>query len=215
MFGLNLPCRTVGGDYFDYFEYVAGKTAVLVGDVSGKGMPAAFLMSSLQARIQVLADLGLSPRELVARVNTGLCGRALERRFITFFFCTIDPKTGELVYTNAGHNPPLLIRANGAVETLSDGGLPLGLIASIPYEERQITFETGDTLILYSDGVTEACPADNHDDEFGEDRLIEFAKATALETAEATVAKLIEHVRTWTAGTPFADDVTVVCVKRV
>jgi phosphoserine phosphatase RsbU/P len=214
MFGRNLPCRTVGGDYFDYFEYAGDKVAVLVGDVSGKGMPAAFLMSSLHARLNVLSEAGLGARDLVTRVNAGLCSKSLASRFITFFFCSIDPVTGELIYCNAGHNPPLLVRADGSVEMLDGGGgFPLGMFAKAQYEEARITFGPGDSLMLYSDGLTEACPL-GIDEEFGEERLAEFTRTCVTEPAEATVNKLIDHVRKWTAGAPFADDLTVVCVKR-
>lgn len=213
MYGKNIPCRTVGGDYFDYFKYNDGRVALTVGDVAGKGMPAALMMSSLEARLQVLAESAPSPSELVNRLNKGLKKKCPGNRFVTFFYSVIDPITGHLAYTNAGHNPPIVIRHDGSIETLKAGGIVLGLIDMIPYEQSTITLNQGDTLVLFSDGVTEACQP-HLDEEFGEDRIIEYVKKNPSASAEELVNGLIEALRTWSEGAPFADDVTVLVAKR-
>ncbi len=126
--GYNAPCRTVGGDYFDFLTYPDGRVAMLVGDVAGKGMPAALLMSSLQARAQVLFDDPTDLAALVTRLNRIISSNCPSNRFISFFIGVLDPKTGELIYVNAGHNPPLLARRGGEVEKLEGTGLLLGIL---------------------------------------------------------------------------------------
>ena len=116
--GLNLPCRTVGGDYFDFIPYQDGRLAVVVGDVAGKGLPAALLMSSLQAKVQMLRESNPSPGNAVATLNRSLTERCPLGKFITFFYALLDPLSGALEYSNAGHNYPLILRQDGSVEKL-------------------------------------------------------------------------------------------------
>ena len=211
--GRNIACRTVGGDYFDYFECPDGRVAVLVGDVAGKGMPAALLMSSLQARLQVLAESALEPADLITRLNVGLKPKCPANRFVTFFYALLEPASGDLLYSNAGHNPPLLIRADGNVEHLDAGGPPVALLNGCKYEQARTVLNPGDSLILFSDGLTEACSPES-EDEFGEQRLAEYIEANRELTAAELAEGLIECVRDWTGGNPFADDVTVVIARR-
>jgi phosphoserine phosphatase RsbU/P len=212
--GYNAPCRTVGGDYFDFLPYPDGRVAMLVGDVAGKGMPAALLMSSLQARVQVLFDDPTDLAALVTRLNRIITSNCPSNRFISFFFCVLDPKNGQVTYVNAGHNPPLLIRRDGTVEKLDCTGLILGIIPAARYEQRTATFEPGDALVLFSDGVTEACRPDV-DEEFGEDRLAQtFSKLRNL-PAQSIVEAINQEVYEFTAGSPPADDITLVIAKRV
>src|SRR3954470_17723223 len=119
--GFNVPCRTVGGDYYDFFTYPDGSVALALGDVSGKGMPASLLMMALHAQVQVLAE---DPRDLgsvMMRLNKATCANCPSNRFITFFFCVLDPATGELRFANAGHNPAMIVRASGATEMVEGG----------------------------------------------------------------------------------------------
>jgi serine phosphatase RsbU (regulator of sigma subunit) len=211
--GLNLPCRTVGGDYFDYFRYTDGRVALLVGDVAGKGMPAAMLMSSLQARLQVLAESTLEPADLVAKLNRGLLSKCPGNRFITFFYSLFNSETGELVYCNAGHNPPMILRSGGKVERLEIGGPILGLFSALPYSEGRARLDPGDVLVLYSDGVTEACPPDSND-EFGEDRLAEIVQDLGCEPVDAVLEAIVRELRGWVRGASFADDVTLLVARR-
>ncbi|MCI0424117.1 MAG: SpoIIE family protein phosphatase, partial [Acidobacteria bacterium] len=154
--GFNASCRTVGGDYYDFLAYPDGRVAVMVGDVCGKGMPAALLMMGLQARVQVLAGEPNPPAAVVDRLNRVLSVAALNTRFISFFFSLFDPASGELTYSNAGHNPPLLIRASGKVEWLTEGGPVLGIVPNASYQEACCILRTGDVVVLFSDGVTDA-----------------------------------------------------------
>src|ERR1700691_1247862 len=168
--GRTKACRTVGGDYYDYLVFPDGRIGVLVGDVAGKGMPASLLMSSLQARVQVLFEDGDDLARKIGRLNKAVSANCPDNRFITFFMGIIDPKTGEFVYTNAGHNPPVVVRADGEFETLTGaGGVILGILPLATYQEARTTLNPGDILVLFSDGVTEA--ADPADDEYGEERL--------------------------------------------
>jgi len=210
--GLNLPCRTVGGDYFDFIPYQDGRLAVVVGDVSGKGLPAALLMSSLQARVQMLRETNPSPGRAVSTLNRSLTERCPLGKFITFFYALLDPATGALEYSNAGHNYPLLLRANGSVEILTGNGLVMGLFSAVHYDVKKTKLGPGDMLVLYSDGVTEA--ADSADVEFGEKGLAEFLVQCAHLRCEDIVNELVEHMRKWRGTTSFADDFTVVLVRR-
>jgi phosphoserine phosphatase RsbU/P len=210
--GLNLPCRTVGGDYYDFLPYQDGRLAVLVGDVSGKGMPAALLMSSLQARVQMLRETSPNPGVAVTTLNRSLAERCPIGKFITFFYCLLDGATGTFQYSNAGHNYPLVMRTDGTVELLKGNGLVMGMFAAVHYEVRETTLAPGEMLVLYSDGVTEATSAGN---EFGEDGLASFLAERKSMPCEEIVNELVEHMRKWRGNTSFADDFTVVLVRRV
>jgi serine phosphatase RsbU (regulator of sigma subunit) len=210
--GLNLPCRTVGGDYFDFIPYQDGRVAVVVGDVSGKGLPAALLMSSLQAKVQMLRETNPSPSHAVSTLNRSLTERCPVGKFITFFYALLDPVTGALEYSNAGHNYPLILRKDGSVDTLTGNGLVMGLFSSVHYETKKTKLAPGEMLVLYSDGVTEA--ADSADVEFGENGLAEFLAARKSVRCEDIVNQLVEHMRKWRGTSSFADDFTIVLVRR-
>ena len=211
--GYNLPSRTVGGDYFDYLPYGDGKLALLVGDVAGKGMPAALLMARLQAHAQALAESGGELRHVVARLNKAVTSRSPGNRFVTFFMAVFDAAASTLTYCNAGHNPPVLIRAGGAIERLEEGGTVLGVFASASFEEKTIPFGLGDLLILYSDGVVEAC-ASNRDEEFGEERLVGIVgDSTALDLPRI-IERVMVEMRMWSGDGSYADDVTLVLARR-
>jgi len=170
--GYNAACRTVGGDYYDFLPYPDNRVGVVIGDVAGKGMPAALMMTSLQAKVQALAETPGDPGVIVGRLNRSLVGTCPANRFITFFFAIIDASSGDIAFCNAGHNPPFLVRAGGGIERLEGGGPVLGILPAMTYQRRQCHMEPGDLLVLYSDGVTEAAtPAG---EEF-EDRLPELA----------------------------------------
>lgn len=211
--GYNAPCRTVGGDYYDFFPFSDGRVAMALGDVSGKGMPASLMMMALQARVQVLAEDPGDLGAFMSRLNKATCAKCPSNRFITFFFCVLDTRTGELAFANAGHNPPILVRKSGQAELLEGGGPVLGILPIAPYREQHTRLEPGDMLVLYSDGVTEANNV-NHD-EYDEPRFIEVLTANrerpALEIVDAVTKSLAE----FTAGAPQADDITLVVAKRV
>ncbi len=212
--GATNACRTVGGDYYDFITYPDGRLLMLVGDVAGKGMPAALLMSSLQARVQVLFEDCDDLAAKVTRLNKSVAANCPENRFITFFICVMDPSTGEVTYCNAGHNPPLLVRKSGEVEKLATGGIILGIMPRFPFQQAQVTMERGDVLVMFSDGVSEAAKP-VVDEEFGEDRLAELVRSHSEEPAEAIVKMVIDEVAQFTEGAPAADDITVVIARRV
>jgi serine phosphatase RsbU (regulator of sigma subunit) len=211
--GKATACRTVGGDYFDFLKFPDGRVGVLVGDVAGKGMPASLLMSSLQARVHVLFEDGDDLAQKMGRLNRSTCQNCPDNRFITFFMTVADPATGELVYANAGHNPPLLVRAAGGFETLGGGGMILGILPKATYTESHATMQPGDTLILFSDGVTEA--PDPRAEEFGEARLATLVASMLDRPAVEIVEAIHAAVAEYTEGAPPADDITVVAVRRL
>ena len=210
--GYNAPCRTVGGDYYDFFPYPNGRVAMVLGDVSGKGMPASLLMMSLQARVQVLIE---EPEELGAvmtRLNRLTSTNCPPNRFITFFMCVLDAGTGDLVYSSAGHNPPLLVRANGKLEWLDFGNMPLGIVAATKYEEARERLSPGDVLVIYSDGVTDA--TNPQDEEFGEQRFAAVVSEHRAETSSAILEAVNAAIAHWAAGTPLPDDLTLIVARR-
>jgi phosphoserine phosphatase RsbU/P len=211
--GYNAPCRTVGGDYYDFFPYADGRVALALGDVSGKGMPASLMMMALHARVHVLAEDPGHLGSFMSRLNKATCANCPSNRFVTFFFCVVNAVTGETVFANAGHNPSIVMRASGETQLLENGGPPLGIIALAPYAEQRINLAPGDLLVLYSDGVTEANNANY--DEFGEERFIEVLWRNRLQPAEAITEAVTNALTAFAAGAPPADDITLVVAKRL
>jgi sigma-B regulation protein RsbU (phosphoserine phosphatase) len=210
--GFNKACRTVGGDYYGFFPYPDGRIVLALGDVSGKGMPAALMVMGLQARLEVLTADPHDLAGLITRLNKITCANCPSNRFITFFVARIDPATGELAFANAGHNPPIVMRASGEVETLDGGGPVLGILPIAPYSEMRAQLGKGDVLVIYSDGVTEATnPAE---EEFGEQELIEVVRKNRAQPAEAIVNAVTEAVSQFSTGAPQADDITLIVARR-
>jgi serine phosphatase RsbU (regulator of sigma subunit) len=211
--GYNAPCRTVGGDYYDFFAYPSGRVALVLGDVSGKGMAASLMMMGLQARVQVLIDEPENLAATITRLNRITAANCPPARFITLFLCVLDGSTGELVYTNAGHNAPLISRAKGGYETLTEGGPPLGILGDCAYQEFRTRLEPGDVLVIYSDGVTEAVSPS--DEEFEIANLFESIAAHRNEKASEIIARVNEDIFKWTKGATAADDVTLIVARRL
>jgi len=211
--GFNAPCRTVGGDYYDFFPYPDGRVAMTLGDVSGKGMPASLMMAELHARVQVLAEDPGNLAAFMTRLNKATCVKCPSNRFVTFFFCVLDLVSGELRFANAGHNPPILVRASGETQMLEGGGPVLGILPPAVYTEECERLERGDMLVLYSDGVTEANNPDY--EEYGEERLIEVLKQHHREPASAIVDAVTTSLAEFTAGAPQADDITLAVARRL
>ena len=201
------PAAGVGGDCYDTIAFGSSRVGVSIADVVGKGIPAALLMSNLQASVRAFATERVSPADLCRQVNRVLCGNIAEGRFISFFYCVVDPQQQALMYSNAGHYPPIVIRADGSVERLTAGGSVLGVFSDGVYEEASVPIRPGDRVILFTDGITEARNA--ADEEFGEERLI----ATAVQNRGASSA-VLDHslaatVRAFTGGN-YQDDATLV-----
>lgn len=211
--GHNAPCRTVGGDYFDFFPYESGRVAMVLGDVSGKGMPASLLMMGLQARVQVLIDEPGSLAEVMTRLNRITSANCPSNRFITLFFCILNGETGELVFCNAGHNPPIIVKAAGGYQELRGGGPVIGIVPTFEYQESRAQLEPGDTLVIYSDGVTEA--ASPADDEFEIEGLAAAVMAHRGRPASEIIAEINHAVSVYTNGAPQSDDITLIVARRL
>lgn len=200
------PASGVGGDCFDTIRFGDTRLALTIADVVGRGIPAALLMSNLQAAVRAFASEAIEPQALCHQVNRILCGNIAEGRFISFFYCVLDATAGVLTYTNAGHYLPMLVRADGAVERLGIGGPVLGVLAEAEYEQAQVLLAHGDRIVLFTDGLTEA--RDARDEEFGERRLLEAAVAHRACSAPALQARLTAEVAAFTGGL-LQDDATL------
>ncbi len=212
LLGRTVPSRTVSGDYYDFFERGDKSLDVVVADVSGKGLGASILAASVQAAFQAWAGEHFPPDRLCSRLNEMVFRRTSPEKFITFFLALYDPESGSVVFTNAGHNPGILVRAGGTTELLGAHGPPLGLFPGKTYGSGTFTLETGDLLALYTDGVTEAANPD--DEEFGTPRLVETLVRARGGSVAQIEAELGEALVSFTAGTPFGDDWTFVLLKR-
>jgi sigma-B regulation protein RsbU (phosphoserine phosphatase) len=215
---LALPSRFVAGDYFDLVPLDDDRLLFAVADVSGKGMPASLLMANLQACLHVLrgslADGLLDLAAATARINEVIHQNTGMTSFITFFWGIYDRCDGSVRFVNAGHNYPMLVRADGSVERLETGGVLLGVLKDMPYAEGTATLALGDTLVLFTDGVTEAWSADDPDDEYGEDRLLDLLDAHHAKAADAILTAVRTDVRTFTGGGALDDDLTLVVIRR-
>ncbi len=212
--GWSESAKEVGGDFYDFIQMSDGRLGIALGDATGKGLPAALLSSECWSTFQALAETCSSPGELLYRTNNALCRRlGNQGRFVTLFFMIIDPRSGKVSYASAGHNPPVMVRgASQRPEWLqTEGGFPLGLFADKPYPDTQLQMEPGDTILIYSDGLTEAHNPDN--ELYGEERvesvLAEHAPQELHETMEAMRADVRRHMD----GRDSFDDMTLVGIR--
>jgi sigma-B regulation protein RsbU (phosphoserine phosphatase) len=206
----NVPTRQVGGDYFDFFPLSGGRLAFLVADVSGKGVPAALLVSTVHAAVHLQIDEARTVPELIARVDRHLQKYAATRKFLTCFFGLFEPDSGTLRFVSAGHNPALVRRASsGAIEQLKATGVPLGMFPNASWREDTIVMEAGDLLCVYSDGITEALDA--ADEEFGMERL---ARLLTAEEPSAICEKVFGAVAAFAGDVPQYDDQTLLFLRR-
>jgi sigma-B regulation protein RsbU (phosphoserine phosphatase) len=208
------PLATLSGDYFDVLEPAEGMLGLVIADAIGKGVPAALLMSTVQAGVRALAGNGFSPAELAASLNRSVQRNTTSGKFVTFFYGELETKARSLAYTNAGHCPPVLIRADGQAERLETGGAVLGVIKDWPYEQGRLQLTRGDRLLFFTDGITEA--ANGREDQFGpeqfgEDRLIELARALRHRPAQEIKDRILAAVSSYCGGRA-EDDVTLVVV---
>jgi phosphoserine phosphatase RsbU/P len=210
--GMTQPVRYVGGDYYNVVRISETQTVLCIGDVSGKGMPAALLMSSLQAALKPLMWDCRSPRELCRRLNRILCEIAPVGKFVSFFYAVLDSQDNSLTYCNAGHNPPILVRANGTASELNAAGAVLGQFPDWVYEQSDLQLQPGDTLMMFTDGLVEACDQDN--EPFGEERLIEIAREHRGSGAEALKGRLMQAASEHCAG-HFQDDASMIVLRAV
>jgi serine phosphatase RsbU (regulator of sigma subunit) len=213
--GVTRPANTVGGDFYDVLPLDAdpeGRVIITIGDVAGKGSPAALLMALLLAVLRTLVDEKLEARALVTRLNTQICRHSPGSRFITLFYGVYTPSTGALTYVNAGQNPPLLRRANGSIERLEGTGIALGMFDGSAYQAIETTVRPGDLLLLYSDGITEAeNPAGQPFEEAGLERLV---AAHGTESPASLAPAILQAVESHARDSRFTDDLTVLILKR-
>ena len=207
--GASIACRAIGGDFFEYLDLPDGSFGFALGDVSGKGPPAALLTAVLQGIFAAQAFAVVEPNETMRRVNRALIARRVESRFATIFYGVITPD-GRLTYCNAGHNPPLLL-SDGVVGRLETGGMIVGLFPDAVYEQATVQLAKGDLLTLFSDGVSEALSAAG--EEFGEDRIRSAIAAPECDTTDALLQTLLAAVRQFALGAVQNDDVTAMVIK--
>jgi serine phosphatase RsbU (regulator of sigma subunit)/pSer/pThr/pTyr-binding forkhead associated (FHA) protein len=207
---VSLPCRTVGGDFFDYLELSAGGFAFALGDVAGKGPPAALQAAAVQTNFAALAPVSPDPAAAMARINTALLRRAVEARFATMFYGLLEPD-GTLRYSNAGQEPPVVVRAGRQTLDLEAGGPVLGLLSIASYDFDTVRLDPGDLVVVCSDGVTEGRSVEG--DEYGRERMVETLRPCHGMKPDAVMDTLMASVRTFVGAAPQADDITALVVR--
>ncbi|HEY8226708.1 MAG TPA: GAF domain-containing SpoIIE family protein phosphatase [Pyrinomonadaceae bacterium] len=209
----NFPSEEVSGDYYDWVSIYEDQIAIVIADVSGKGVPASLLMAFLRASLRAATHIGYATHISMAKVNYLLWESIERNQFVTAFYGIMDGLNRTLSFSNAGHNPPLLVEASGKHRFIERGGLPLGMFRDTRYHEYYLSFNRGDVLILYTDGATEA--RNPSGEEFGRERLAEAVKANSTLNARDLIASLQQEVLTWTDGVGPADDVTFFVIKAL
>jgi len=221
VYALMEPAKDVGGDLYDVFRSEPGALYFTIGDVSGKGVPAALFMARTMDMVRVVSRLlradgaqDIGPAEIVTHVNNELCQNNASLMFVTLLVGRLDTRSGDLVYCSAGHPAPLrLAAAEGPFELPCVPGTPLGLRPSRTYQDQRAQLGRGETLFAYTDGISEA---ENHDQEcFGEERLAEAMSRTRGTDSRSLIAGVIEAVREFAAGTPPSDDITAIAIRRL
>jgi sigma-B regulation protein RsbU (phosphoserine phosphatase) len=206
------PASGIGGDCYDLIRFSDARLALSIADVVGKGLPAALLMSNLQASVRAFATATAEPHDVAARVNRLLCQHISAGKFVTFCYAVVDTERRSVAFANAGHNPPILLRRNGRIERLAPTGLVLGVAPEWPYETGRHALEPGDRLVCFTDGITEAnSPAG---EEFGEERLI--ATLTAYrEASSGRLTEILAHAAAaWACGATQDDATLIVLTMR-
>jgi sigma-B regulation protein RsbU (phosphoserine phosphatase) len=201
------PVREVSGDYFDVLKFDEQTTGICIADVMGKGMPAALLMSNLQAVLRVYASANTSPAELCDRINRLVCTNVDAGKFITCFYGLVDMESRRLTYTNAGHYPPLLVHRDGSLTRLTEGGIVFGLSEDCKFEIGEVELKSGDRLVLFTDGLTEA--RNSFDEEFGEERLLDILRTCPGLDGNKLQQMILQKVNDFCLG-DLSDDTTMV-----
>ena len=210
--GVTKPANTVGGDFYDVLPQADGSIVLTLGDVAGKGSPAALLMAMLLASMRTLVEERLDPSALASRLNIQICRHSPASRFITLVYAIYHPPTGRLTYVNAGQNPPFVRRSNGRFERLAGTGIALGLFDHSVYSAAEIVLQPGDLLVFYSDGITEAeDPGGQPLEESGLELVVE---RHAGQPAATLVAEVLAAVQAHARKARFSDDLTILVLKR-
>ena len=207
------PANEVGGDFYDFFMIDGERLGVVVGDVAGKGVPAAIYMSLSRTLLRATAQLGLDAGECLRHANRTLCSEGDAGLFVTTVYTIVNTRTGVVDYSAGGHFPPYVVRANGTAESAPlVGGMVLGIDADVKYDSGRLTLEPGDLMFLYSDGVTEA--TNDTEEFFGDDRLHAAVSAAAGSDEKAATESVVQAVRAFAGGRSQSDDITLVAVSR-
>jgi len=207
--GTTVPCRAIGGDFFDYLEIGTSSIGVALGDVSGKGAPAALLTAAVQGMFTVLSSEAAGPAGMLAKINLGLKRRNIESKFVTMFYGVLE-HDGRLTYSNGGHNAPVLLRPDGT-SRLETGGMPLGMFDFAAFEQETVALSPGDTLVVFSDGISEAQNPEG--DEYGDERLIACLEANRAASPAEMREALIASARVFARGADQSDDMTVLIIR--
>ena len=214
IFARTTPAKEIGGDFYDFFEVAAGRLGIVVADVSGKGVPAAFYMAVARTLIRATATTGSGPAACLEQVNSLLCQHDIPGMFVSVFYGILDTGTWQMAFSNGGHLPPYLIRQRDRRVRALDGGdgVVLGVQEGLPYEEAVVTLEPGDALFFYTDGLTEAFDVDRN--QFSDERLIDYLLENRSQSAHALAADVFAFVDVFTGGAPQSDDITSLVIKR-
>ncbi len=207
----NFSTEEVSGDYYDWVRIHDDQIGIVIADVSGKGVPAALLMAFLRASLRAAIHIGYAPHISMAKVNYLLWESIERNQFVTAFYAVLDALNKTLAYTNAGHNPPLLMDGDGTARFIERGGLPLGMFRDTRYYEYYLPIETGQTLVLYTDGATEAI--NNDGEEYGRDRLERIVREGRTSSARELIDLIYQDILRWTDGRGSHDDMTFFIVK--
>jgi sigma-B regulation protein RsbU (phosphoserine phosphatase) len=207
-----VPMKEVGGDFFDFFFIDNDRLALIIGDVSGKGVPAAILMAMSRTLLKAMAQQVVNPGECLRRVNNILAAESDPSMFVTIFYGVLNIRTGELQYCNGAHNPPCVLHADGTVEVLEEiGGTVIGMMENLEFDVKRTPLRVGDTLFMYTDGVTEA--KNSHEELFSEARLLECLQRSNGLPLEEMIRKTLGEIRTYSGGIPQPDDITMLAVR--
>lgn len=206
------PAREMGGDFYDFFPLGPDRLGLVIADVSGKGVPAAFFMAISRTVLQASAREKPSPGECLAQVNNVLCEQNPLELFVTIFYGILDLRTGELRFANGGHNPPFRVLKHGEVTELPrTGGMAVGVIPDLSYREKSVTLAPGDTLFLYTDGISEAMDANGR--EFSVERIIEALSETHRQSIDVMLTRVTDAVDRFVGDAPQSDDITCLVIR--
>lgn len=211
--GINIPSKEVGGDYYDTIKLSDGRYALIMSDVSGKGVPASLLVSTLNASLSAYLDMNTPIEEIAVKVNTVIFKASTSDKFITFFMALLNPETGELDILNAGHNPMFLLRKNGELVKLDAGGVAFGMFdMGLPFATSKDKLEVGDRLLLYTDGIPEAMTID--EEEYSDERLEKFFRTNLTDGSREFIDIIVKDVKDFAGNAPQSDDITALYLIR-
>ncbi len=208
---VNIPSKIVSGDLYDIIKYDDTTVGLAIGDVAGKGAPAAITMALVLAGLRSQRQFFMTTCDIVYRLNNLLYESSVEGKYVSFFYALVSTQKKRVIFTNAGHNPPLLLRKNGEIVYLKDGGIVLGFQPDIQFKQQELEFNHGDIILLYTDGITEAM--NDREEEFGEARLIEVLKKNRELSVYELRQKIIQAVQTFSSKREHEDDITLVLCK--